>query len=72
MNITHPMHATARSGWCTNLRVSYDRHAHSVRRGGRKQGVKCPAASKAAVVKRLFTDEGVARSQGSNGVALPG
>lgn len=32
----HPpqMHATARSGWCTNLRVSYDRHAHSVRRGG--------------------------------------
>ena len=31
--------------------VSYDRHAHSVRRGGRKQGVRCPAASKAAVVK---------------------
>ena len=66
----HPpqMHATARSGWCTNLRVSYDRHAHSVRRGGRKQGVRCPAASKAAVVKIDWNSAIIRRSVSMRGM----
>ena len=59
-------------GCCKNLRVSYDRHAHSVRRGGGPGagGVRCPAASKAAVVKIDWNSAFIRRSVRTRGMIM--